>query len=157
MTNKTETRPSDEVTGKVVAKWIGWKNFFLLNEEDSEGLFWDVACGLGPFRFPVFHSYERDSARDLTGYVFDPRDCHETAMELLRVVINKFDQHYALIPAGGDEGWMIFDTNKGDDFWLINDTSGQAFRYAVVNLAAKVMGIERQDNEEAQSHSPPYK
>jgi len=128
------TRPSDEITGEVVAKWYEAVNPPTGKYTDYYNRFW-IENG------EVWAS-TRDHPDTKDYYENDPRDDESAALELLRHTLNSMGKHYAMLPDGGDGGWMIFDTDKGDDFWIFNETSGPTFRYAVVRLAAKVMGIE---------------
>lgn len=110
----THTRPTDEVTGKVVAKKEGWGDDSVrYSNLNGEGCFYTV--------------------NTRSGEVDDPRDSDQATMELLWSLELNLMWMYPC-NALPDGGWAIHNN--------MIPISGPAFRYAVVHLAAKILEVE---------------
>ena len=137
MTHDRTNPPPDEIMGKVVAKWKGWDDIHLLNDEDCDGNYWDVDRVYGPYSCPLFHQYKKDAAHDLTGFVFDPRTDTNAALELLHWLVNRTQ--------GIGFWWKpkswVFDLPTGN---IDVPISGQPMRTAVCWLAAEVLGVSNE-------------
>ena len=118
-------RPSDAVTGEVVARWKGWEN---INRDPGIPPY-------GPFYFG-----------DVIGRdeVMCPLDDTDAALELLHAIGVSID------PNASESHWWT-PTNRvprgslTESEWRALEylpISGEPFRYAVVRLAARVWGIE---------------
>ena len=120
MTTTITARPTDELTARVVAKMLG-----------------------------IEMTWAWSGDRGLSSFVKDPREDTDVALEILNALFSR-----GLLGRGIDEPVMI-----GDVDWEIHDcpeegtvlghavyefpASGPGFRNAVVNIAARVMGVER--------------
>ncbi len=159
----TETRPSDEMTAGVVARWY---DFDIVKHRDSHGI---VRCGNG---YTLVGSNEDDDIPSILfmkswpgyadggigdsshGFVHDPRDDTDAALDLLHGLTDYLDIEHKddkamYVMSHGFDGkgiWTIWDSSISNDYHSI-PLSGQPFRYAVVRLAAKVMGIEGTSND----------
>jgi hypothetical protein len=142
MDNERSNPPSDEIMGKVVAKWKGWDFIHLLNHEDCDGKYWDDDIVYGPYSCPLFHQYKKDAAHDLTGFVFDPRVDTDAALELLGWLCDEMERQ------DGNSRYII----KRDNEWQVHEhspiycdhivpLSGEPFRRTVCWLAADVLGV----------------
>jgi len=130
-------RPRDEITGKVVAKQYGRDHvthsggvFCLFNDED-----------VGKHYPATATSKETYFLKNSGLYIDkDPRDDTDAALELLWFLddISTFE---IIADVRGDQtGWSV---RKWDGIPMpFIPISGQPFRYAVVALAAKVLGVD---------------
>lgn len=126
-------RPSDETTGKVVAKKAGWDKYNTT-----------TAGRLHPLM--VFHNGDMNAAQIPQ---VDPRDDPNAALELLGWLRNNTKANISM----GERGfhlrtgsWRSAKTGMRATFGSVDDDSlapygGQPFRYAVVEFAAKVLGV----------------
>lgn len=125
-------RPSDETTGKVVAKKAGWDKYNTT-----------TAGRLHPLM--VFHNGDMNAAQIPQ---VDPRDDTDAALELLGWIVSsqgfEIDQDWDSDETRQD-GWVVY-REKPYDMGYVHYTwlpfSGEPFRHAVVELAAKVLGVE---------------
>ena len=116
----TTERPSDEATAKVVSECNDLPHPHLHYEYCNKT---DVGWFIDP------------SDEDTDEYP-DPRDDDGAALGLLNRTLS---EHKALYNIQPDDGWRIY---YGMHILALIPISGQPFRYAVVALAIKVMGIE---------------
>lgn len=131
-----ETRPSEEMTGKVVAKWNG-EGAYLRHSQapvrsQTELLNGDVLT--------VFDNTGRTIPCD------DPRDDLDAAMELL----GHLGDNYGDVSRSGHawefESWDYLSETGGKHSrpcTLLRNlpTSGPGLRYGIVRIAAEVMGV----------------
>lgn len=121
-------RPTDTFTGKVLAELFGKANARCEGDTHREGTlyFWtdDTPGGYGP-----------------AVLCKDPRDYHETAMELLHWLIEYHGLSITTVRnyMSSESFWAL---SKGKHRYSLIPISGHAFRYAVVELAAQVMEIK---------------
>jgi hypothetical protein len=109
-------RPTDELAAKVVAKWRG-----VAIEPDEHTARW---------------------LRWTAGR--DPRDHTDAALELMGWLHSYQSVHASTVDWGKGAKWQVEDLSHERD-QNVQDIpiSGQPFRYAVVALAAKVLGVEQ--------------
>jgi len=124
------TRPTDEITGKVVAKWMGWERGCV-----------PIKPGLAREKIVSFMEGDGNLQGETLGAVGDPRTDPDAALELLGWL--KKQGHDISYEPGGfryrSGRWRCpFGSHEDDQAIPI---SGEAFRYAVVNLAADVLGV----------------
>lgn len=119
------TRPTDNQTGQVVAEKEGWDEVPHL----------DLNFGTQPFFYIGEETEENCIARWCRTNCLDPRDDTDTALELLHWIVTG---HVGIGLIECDAGWCVglFEET------VILPISGQALRYAIVNLAIKVMEIK---------------
>ena len=132
-------RPSDAVTAKVVAKWKGWGS--CLRDEPLNNKF----CEGG--MLPPYGKRETFA---------DPRDDTDAAMKLLGwldtqdLIADVEIDYYWTETVDGIKGscWEVElcennpEMGMGEIEYVHLPLSGEPFRYAVVNLAARVWGVE---------------
>ena len=126
-------RPSDAVTGKVVARWMSW----------SRGCV-PVKPGLAREKIVAFMEGTGDPNDECLGSVGDPRSDTDTVLELLHAIGVSID------PGMSENHWWT-PTNRvprgslTESKWRSLEylpISGEPFRYGVVHLAARMWGIE---------------
>jgi len=129
------TRPTDEITGKVIAKQHDWQY------EPR------IEHGTPKLRKIGGHNDWRAPLSNLTGdddvdYVADPRDDTDAALELLHHIGREINNNGVMQINANDEtdAWYLWNYWNGDDYGYL-PISGEPFRYAVVNLAADVLGV----------------
>lgn len=131
----TTERPSDELTGMVVAEKEGWdKAFFEQNDYPDDDAF---------VPDPEWYMDEKYKGCDYPG-IPDPRDDTDEALRLLGWVREALEEthgdKYGCM--FGCNGWFIYLKKPFPENWSVHiPLSGEAMRYAVVNLAIKVMGL----------------
>jgi len=123
-----ETRPSDEMTGKVVAKQKAWPN-------DC------VEC----IRGGRVRMYASEECLDSCKYCLhhdeaDPRDDLDAAMELLKEVMLRHEDDLEMSILTPDK-WAIRTIQNAGILWEL-PISGPGLRYGIVRIAAEVMGVE---------------
>lgn len=121
-------RPTDEHTEQVVAEWYKSECPPDNTDTDFYNNFW-IDNGT------VFAS-TRDHPETKDGYCLDPRDDTDAALELWNYIEWNYGKR---IDVHQDGGWR---TSLCEDMLPI---SGQPFRYAIVNLAIKVMVVSNGD------------
>lgn len=112
-------RPSDAVTGKVVARKHG------IDSPDGTRIM--VEDGM------ILHDPPGGHMREWT----DPRDDDQATMELLWALETRLHPIHSISKG---EGWLAI--GYGCDQQEFIPISGEPFRYAVVRLAARVWGVE---------------
>ena len=134
MTNQIQ-RPSDEVTGRVVAEWKGWSS----TEHYVPDTYDD-------FQRCIFHNGEIDECYEYTKYIQDPRDDTDTALELLQWFVDRLvkgGEHLSLRVSltGVWFLWVEYNHDPTRDGYAMTTlpTSGEQFRYAVVELVAEIL------------------
>jgi len=116
------SRPTDEITGKVVAKWMGW-----------EGAAYEPEPCMG--HKTVFSAVPTPGTHPII--CPDPRTDDGAAMRLLHHIASKGPYVKML---WNEHEWFMSDHESKLDLVSI-PISGEPFRYAVVNLAADVLGV----------------
>lgn len=128
MTTDSPARPSDEVTAKVVAEWMGWEKAYWFYSARYEVDGW--SCHPDPCPY------------DDESWCFDPRDDTNSALRLLHWWADRMEDIWG-------HGVYI---EREEDHWIIREhagiypmrtlpISGEPFCFAVVTLAAGVMGV----------------
>ena len=140
MTDQTHTRLSDGAMAKVIAEWMGWQ----YEPRIEHGCPHLCSALRERWRAPLANmtgEYEQD-------FIFDPRTDTDAALMLLIYTLKKWSSSiggtYMLSPNEKDEMWDVVLISTAGDFrpWATIPISGEPFRYAVCNLAAKVLGVE---------------
>lgn len=130
-------RPSDAVTGKVVARKEGWSG-------DDRPQFYECITGTGCF----------SPGDDTTRGVIDPRESTDAALELLGHLVKEHQGATCEIISvkWRQGGKPQFYFELGDDIFEFFPISGSGLCYAVVHLAARVWGIQddQQQTERSQ-------
>ena len=131
MTNQIQ-RPSDEVTGRVVAEW----------KEHKLPKYQTTLQGVTVKSLRLFYDATKSQGVD-TEWTRDPRDDTDAANELLEHILSIVGKDACLL-GGSGTGWMVMYEDRGSGepgFWPLKTSkvSGEQFRYAVVELAAEIL------------------
>ena len=131
----SETRPTDEITAKVVAKWFQETNPPTNDPSiDYYNRFWIEGGKV------LASTRDNPDCRDY--YTDDPRDDTDVALELLRWVELNAPWRCGVDETYEDGTWWKYQNPQGDSLSKTIPISGQPFRYAVVVLAAECLGVE---------------
>jgi len=127
MTDQTPARPGDEVTTRVVAKQY---------EEETEYTGFSAGrvggCGITKSCIVTTRLYDGVTIN----FAEDPRDNTDAALRLLAFLRASYLKRVQLTEGGSH--WLVY-TKRGTAAIPI---SGPEFCYAVVTLAAEVLGVE---------------
>ena len=118
MTDQTHTRLSDESMAKVIERQMGWDDI----------RFWQGEV----------LAYESAEKHADSVSCEDPRTDTATALRLLSWL---FVHEYLQEVRPERDGWNVWINPRDDKDYLL-PISGEPFRYAVCNLAARVLGVE---------------
>lgn len=126
-------RPSDELTGKLVAEQFDLNVDLLVRDHcNKTDAYW--------------FDYEHDSQYER---YHDPRTDTDAALRLLHYMIVKFDDLGWEICVWGTDAWHVHITHENRKTETVGmiPISGEPFRYAVVSLMIETMGIKESPDD----------